>query len=435
MRNNWRIFLVCLCINHLVQAQTSLSLKQAYELALANNFSIQIAANDFDITKKNNVIGNAGMLPSVNGVVNQDNQVVDTKQKFLSGAENNRDAAKSNSLQAGVEMNWTLFNGMKMFATKRRLAELEALGKLRLKQQIENTLSKVARAYLDALLAKEQLLIASQLLALGEKRLTVAKAKVAAGKSAKSEVLNVQVNLHADQANVRRLEALYKNNKLALLQLLGLQTTFNFEVSDTWVASDLVSFEAFKESAIQYNIGVQATQLGREIAHTSIRELKGDRYPSVQLKTGYTYNQQVSEAGFLQSSNNRGLHYGFGVNLPIFNGFDLDRKIGIAKINQRSAELYYKDSLLKLEIAIAQAYENVKTNMAFFQIEEANVNLAKENYDLAREQQENGLLSINDLRVAEVNYMQSMQRKLQAAYEAKLSEIELERLSGKLLGK
>jgi len=435
MRNNWRIFLVCLCFNHLVQAQTSLSLKQAYELALANNFSIQIAANDFDITKKNNVIGNAGMLPSVNGVVNQDNQVVDTKQKFLSGAENNRDAAKSNSLQAGVEMNWTLFNGMKMFATKRRLAELEALGKLRLKQQIENTLSKVARAYLDALLAKEQLLIASQLLALGEKRLTVAKAKVAAGKSAKSEVLNVQVNLHADQANVRRLEALYKNNKLALLQLLGLQTTFNFEVSDTWVASDLVSFEAFKESAMQYNIGVQATQLGREIAHTSIRELKGDRYPSVQLKTGYTYNQQVSEAGFLQSSNNRGLHYGFGVNLPIFNGFDLDRKIGIAKINQRSAELYYKDSLLKLEIAIAQAYENVKTNMAFFQIEEANVNLAKENYDLAREQQENGLLSINDLRVAEVNYMQSMQRKLQAAYEAKLSEIELERLSGKLLGK
>ena len=435
MRNNWRIFLVCLCFNHLVQAQTSLSLKQAYELALANNFSIQIAANDFDITKKNNVIGNAGMLPSVNGVVNQDNQVVDTKQKFLSGAENNRDAAKSNSLQAGVEMNWTLFNGMKMFATKRRLAELEALGKLRLKQQIENTLSKVARAYLDALLAKEQLLIASQLLALGEKRLTVAKAKVAAGKSAKSEVLNVQVNLHADQANVRRLEVLYKNNKLALLQLLGLQTTFNFEVSDTWVASDLVSFEAFKESAMQYNIGVQATQLGREIAHTSIRELKGDRYPSVQLKTGYTYNQQVSEAGFLQSSNNRGLHYGFGVNLPIFNGFDLDRKIGIAKINQRSAELYYKDSLLKLEIAIAQAYENVKTNMAFFQIEEANVNLAKENYDLAREQQENGLLSINDLRVAEVNYMQSMQRKLQAAYEAKLSEIELERLSGKLLGK
>ncbi len=435
MRNNWRIFLVCLCINQLVQAQTSLSLKQAYKLALANNFSIQIAANDFDITKKNNVIGNAGMLPSVNGVVNQDNQVVDTKQKFLSGAENNRDAAKSNSLQAGVEMNWTLFNGMKMFATKRRLAELEALGKLRLKQQIENTLSKVARTYLDALLAKEQLLIASQLLALGEKRLTVAKAKVDAGKSAKSEVLNVQVNLHADQANVRRLEALYKNNKLALLQLLGLQTTFNFEVSDTWVASDLVSFEAFKESAMQYNIGVQATQLGREIAHTSIRELKGDRYPSVQLKTGYTYNQQVSEAGFLQSSNNRGLHYGFGVNLPIFNGFDLDRKIGIAKINQRSAELYYKDSLLKLEIAIAQAYENVKTNMAFFQIEEANVNLAKENYDLAREQQENGLLSINDLRIAEVNYMQSMQRKLQAAYEAKLSEIELERLSGKLLGK
>jgi outer membrane protein TolC len=68
-----------------------------------------------------------------------------------------------------------------------------------------------------------------------------------------------------------------------------------------------------------------------------------------------------------------------------------------------------------------------------FQFEESNVLLAKENFELAREQQANGLLSINDLRIAEVNYMQSMQRKFQAAYEAKLSEIELKRLSGKLL--
>ena len=124
---------------------------------------------------------------------------------------------------------------------------------------------------------------------------------------------------------------------------------------------------------------------------------------------------------------------GLGLNLNIFNGFDTDRKIGIAKINQKSAELLYKDSLLKLEIAVAQAYEMYAANRALFQFEESNVLLAKENFELAREQQANGLLSINDLRIAEVNYMQSMQRKFQAAYEAKLSEIELKRLSGKLL--
>ena len=166
-----------------------------------------------------------------------------------------------------------------------------------------------------------------------------------------------------------------------------------------------------------------------------INELKGDRYPSVQFRTGYNYTQQESEVGFLQSSNNKGLHYGFGVNFPVFNGFDLHRKIDIARINQRSAELYFKDSVQKLEIAVSQAYENYLSHLALYQFEDTNVNLSKENYDLARDQQENGLLSINDLRMAEVNYMQSMQRKFQAAYEAKLSEIELERLSGKLLGK
>ena len=420
-------------LTHLVQAQTTLSLKQAYELALENNFSIQIASNELEIAKRNNVIGNAGMLPSLNGVVNQDNQVVDTKQKFLNGAENNRDGAKSNSLNASVEMNWTLFNGMKMFATKRKLAEFEAMGKLRLKQQMENTLSRVAKAYLDALLAKEQLAIAEQVLSIGEKRLQVAKAKLEAGKSPKSEVLNVQVNLQADKAAARRLEASYKNSKLNLLQLLGLQTSFNFELSDSWVSQEALSYEAFKESAMQQNSGIQLSKLSKELAQTQLGELKADRYPSLQLRSGYNYNKQESEAGFLQSSNNTGFHYGLGLNLNIFNGFDTDRKIGIAKINQRSAELLYKDSLLKLEIAVAQAYEMYAANRALFQFEESNVLLAKENFELAREQQANGLLSINDLRIAEVNYMQSMQRKFQAAYEAKLSEIELKRLSGKLL--
>ncbi|MDP3929967.1 MAG: TolC family protein [Bacteroidota bacterium] len=427
------LILVLLGISAWVQAQTKLSLQQAYELALAHNFSIQIATNEFEITKKNNVIGNAGMLPVINGVVTQDNQVIDTKQKFLNGAENNRDGAKSNSLNAGVEMSWTLFNGMKMFATKQRLSELEAMGKLRLRQQIESTLSRVAKAYLDALLAKEQLSISNQVLIIGEKRLSVAQAKVSAGKSSKSEVLTVQVNLNADKAAAKRSLAVYKNSKLNLIQMLGLQTTFEFELEDTWINSELVSFESFKEDALKQNSGIQMSRMGMNIAKSQLKELKGDRYPSLQFRSGYTYTQQESEAGFLQSSNNRGLHYGLGLNLNLFNGFDVDRKIGIAKISQRTADLFYKDSLLKLEVAISQAYENYKTNVDLLQFEEQNVQLAQQNYDLAKEQQASGLLSINDLRIAEVNYIQSMQRKFQAAYEAKLSLIELERLSGKLM--
>lgn len=418
-----------------VNAQQVLSLKQAYELALQHNFSIQIAENDFEMAKKNNVIGNAGMLPSVNGVLTQDNQVIDTKQKFLSGAENNRDGAKSNSLNAGVEMSWTLFNGFKMFATKRRLSELEAIGKIKLRMQIESVLSRVAKFYLDALLIKENLKIAQQTLQIGEKRLETAKAKFTAGKSAKSELLTVQVNYNSDLANAKKMAASYKNAKLTLIQLLGLNSDYAFEVEDSWLSAELLSFEQFKDNALQFNSGIQLSKLSKELAQSQLNELRGDRYPSLQLRSGYNMNRQQSEAGFLQSSYNNGFHYGFGLNLNIFNGFDVDRKLGIAKINQRSAELLYKDSLLKLEIAIMQAYEVYKTNRELYQFEEESYALAKQNFDLAREQQENGLISMNDLRIAEVNFMQSIQRKFAAAYEAKWSEIELERLSGNLIKK
>jgi outer membrane protein TolC len=201
--------------------QNKLSLQQAFELTLEQNFSVQIAKNDLTIARRNNVIGNAGMLPSVMGTANNDNQVMDTKQKFLNGTENNRDGARSNQLNAGVELSWTIFNGMKMFATKSRLAELEAMGELKAKQQMETTLSRVAKAYLDIALLKAQLESAKTFIAISEKRLEVAKAKVLAGKSAKSEILIAQVNLNSDLADYKRLETQLKNAKLGLIQVMG----------------------------------------------------------------------------------------------------------------------------------------------------------------------------------------------------------------------
>ena len=94
--------LLILGFSTLLQAQETLSLKQAYEIALKNNYAIQIASSELDIVKRNNSLGNAGMLPTLTCTVNQDNQVINTKQKFLSGAENNRDGAKSNTLNANV---------------------------------------------------------------------------------------------------------------------------------------------------------------------------------------------------------------------------------------------------------------------------------------------------------------------------------------------
>ncbi|MDZ4667017.1 MAG: TolC family protein [bacterium] len=426
-------FLLILGSAQMVLAQESLSLKQAYELALKNNYSIQIASNELEIAKRNNTLGNAGMLPSLTGTLTQDNQVIDTKQKFLSGAENNRDGAKSNSLNGNVEMGWTLFNGMKMFATRSKLIEWEALGELRLRQQMEATLSRVAKSYFDVLLAKEQLKSGKEFVQISEKRLEVAKAKLENGKSPKSDMLTALVNLNSDIAAYKRLETQLKNSKLGLNQLLGMQISFVFDVSDALSPDEQLKFEEIKSKAMENNSGIRIAKLNQRVAQFQVKEIRGERYPSLQLRSGYTYSKQESEAGFLQSANTQGLHYGFGVNMNLFNGFDVDRRMTNAKIGFRTSELLLKDSLLKLEVTLAQAYQVYLTNIDLYKFEQSNLDVAKQNFDLAKLQQDQGMISINDLRIAQVNLIQSVVRLQQAAYDAKLSEVELQRLSGSLI--
>jgi outer membrane protein TolC len=409
------------------------SLKQAYEIALKNNYSIQLANSELEISKRNNTIGNAGMLPSLTGSLTQDNQVIDTKQKFLSGAENNRDGAKSNSLNANVELGWTIFNGMKMFATRSKLNELEAMGELRVRQQMENTLTRVAKTYFDVLLAKDQLKAGKEFVEISEKRLEVAKAKLEIGKSPKSDMLTALVNLNTDIAAYKRLETQLKNSKLGLIQLLGMPITFSYEVSDSLSPDEQLKFDALKEQAFNNNSGIKMAKLNQSVAQYQLREIRGDRYPSLQLRSGYSYTQQESEAGFLQSSNNKGLHYGFGVNMNLFNGFDVDRRVSNAKIGFKMSDIVLKDSLLKLEVALAQAYQVYLTNIDLYQFEQKNLEVAKQNFDLAKLQQDQGMISINDLRIAQVTLVQSVVRLLQAAYDSKLSEVELKRLSGILI--
>jgi outer membrane protein TolC len=214
---------------------------------------------------------------------------------------------------------------------------------------------------------------------------------------------------------------------------MGKDISFNFEVTDSLIPAQALSFEVVKDLAIKNNSGIRIAKLNKDVAQFQLQEIKGERYPSLQFKSGYNYNQQQSEAGFLQSSNTTGYHYGLGLNLSIFNGFDIDRRIGISKISFKNSDLLLKDSLLKLEVAVSQAYNVYLNNVDLYQFEKSNLDVAKQNFEISRDQFEQGMISSNDLRIAQVNYLVNVNRLLIAAYDSKLSEMELERLSGTLV--
>ena len=416
-----------------VQAQQILSLEDALKMALENNYAIQVAKNDAATTKNNNRLGAAGMLPSVIGTAGQDNQVQDTKQKFLSGSENNKDGAKTSQLNASVELGWTIFDGLKMFATKNRLKELQDIGELRMRSQIELTFSRVIKAYMDVILAKQQLALYSESVLRSQKRFEFADDKYKAGKSAKTELLQSQVDLNTDKSSRIRQETALKNSKAIFNQLMAREVNTDFDVIESIQLKPEIKLEEIQQKAVSQNAGLLIAKKNQNVNLLTIKEVQAERIPSIQLKSGYNFSRSQSEAGFLQSSQSLGFHYGAGLSINLFNGYDVNRRLINNRLALKSSEWIYKDSLSKVQSALAQSWNNYQGSLQLLTFEKQNIQVAEENYFIAEEQYKIGVITSIEYRNAQINLMTTKTRLFSVQYEAKMNETELLRISGQLL--
>ncbi|HOD10820.1 MAG TPA: TolC family protein, partial [Flavobacterium sp.] len=130
-------------------AQELLKLEDAVKIALENNYEIKLAKNDLKIDETNNYIGNAGMLPSINANITDNNTVLDTKQTQGDGTERELNNAKNMNLSYGVSLDWTVFDGLRMFARKEQLNILQKQGEAELKLAILTKIGDVYLSYFD----------------------------------------------------------------------------------------------------------------------------------------------------------------------------------------------------------------------------------------------------------------------------------------------
>ena len=126
MRNLYTTLLFVI-IGFSAQAQELLTLEDAVKIALENNYDIKIAENNSKIDATNNSLANAGMLPSLNANFTNNNSQLNTTQTQADGSERKLDNAKNMNLTYGVGLDWTIFDGLSMFARKEQLQVLNLL--------------------------------------------------------------------------------------------------------------------------------------------------------------------------------------------------------------------------------------------------------------------------------------------------------------------
>ena len=148
MKNILKI-IVFLLLSFPMTAQELLTAEEAVKIALENNYQIRIASNELKIDRASATVGNAGMLPTVGASATSNNSIQNTSQVRAGGERVEQDNARNNSLNYGVALDWTIFDGFSMFARYDQLQELEKLGDAQLQQTILMRVRDVLVTYYD----------------------------------------------------------------------------------------------------------------------------------------------------------------------------------------------------------------------------------------------------------------------------------------------
>ena len=425
-------FLLLFCITK-TNAQEVLTLENAVKIALENNYEIKIATNNLTIEKTNVTIGNAGMLPTVSANVVDNNSIQNSSQTRQDGTKTKLDNAKSNSLTYGVGLDWTIFDGMRMFAKLDQLKELQKLGEAQLKLTVITRISDVNAAYYDLVQQQQQLAALDTTIVISKQRLTLAQNRFTIGKASKLEVLNAQVDLNTDQVTLLRQKELYTNSKILLNQLLARDLTTDFKVIDQLEVDASLLLPELRALAEKQNPQLEAQIINKRIAELFLKQIKAARYPTVKVNTAYNFSESQSSLGFVSQSHSRGLNYGFSASLNIFDGYSQNRNEKIAKIQIENSKITIEQQNLTLNSQLATSYQTYLTNLELIALEENNKAIAKQNLNITLDKFRIGTITTLEFRTAQLNYVNATVRYSNAQFQGKLSEIALRELAGNLI--
>lgn len=415
-----------------VFAQEKLSLQDAIGIALQNNYDIKLVNNDVAIAKNNVNLGNAGILPVAVGSFSTGGSRQNTVQTQSTGTQRVTDGARSTNMSYGVGLDWTIFDGFKMFANYDRLKALEQQGQINLKAQILTTVSSVITGYYN-LAKQQQLVLASDsAMDVSDLRLKIANNKLELGRGSKLDVLSAKVDYNTDTSTYLQQKNLLVTYMVSLNQLMARDVNIRFSVNDQIDIDKNLNYTELVGQTEQLNPDLQNAFINKKIAELNLKQVKAGRYPQVSLNSGYEFNRSTTPTGFNTQFRANGLTYGLTASVNIFNGFLQRQNERNAKIEISSSELTLTKTKQDIIAQLTSAYQNYSTYLELVKLERGNVDIARQNLDITLEKYRLGSIAPLELREAQRNALDANSRYLEIQYQAKLAEIALKELSGTL---
>lgn len=424
------IFFTGVAFNGSAQDNTVLTIQDAIQQTLEKNFGVTISKNEIEIGKINNNWANAGAIPRISATANKSIGTNNLEQHLSNGTITQKSGSSTQNFNAGVALNWTIFDGFKMFATKKRLEEIERRGEYAFRKDVNETIYNLTSGYFNIVTLLELVEATKEQISLYNERLTLTQRKFEIGTGPKYEVLEAEVDLNEQRSQLVSLENAIALAKSNLNNIMGRAPSTPFEILDTILIQPLPSYIEVEGKIEDTNPDMLLAKSDLLILMESKNEINAGRLPVVNLNGNYNFVRSRNGAGFTLLNQTYGPSGSIGVSIPIFNGGLVKKQLQVSDIQVKNQNLFIESVKNNLLTGINNAYISYNNALRAVEIEKNNLILAAENIQIATQRYR--LLNITsvELRQIQISYNAIKNRMYNALYQAKMAETSIALLTG-----
>jgi len=420
-----------ICTHAQLTSAAPLSLKQAISRSLESNFGIRTARLRTEISTVNNSWGAAGTLPSLATSIAGSSAISDQTRNPLSVLQ---EKIESESINASLNLNWTLFDGLGMYASKTRLELLEAQSSGQAYLIIEQTVEAVDVAYHNVLLQTELLHVLAESMSLSRDRLLEIKWSESYGAAGTFDRLQFENAILADSTSWLKQDVAVKSSLRNLNLLMG-----DFEDA-MWVLTDEMSAPPSLPSSVDVsaavlhdNTRVQNAIISENIAHQGVKQAQAFLYPVVGFNASFSDAASQGSFGELSGTARSVNTSAFlTLNFNLFNGGATRRAISSAKIQADIAAIDQEQAMKQAGALSRNAYDKYVLGVSVYNLSVKSTQNALTSLEIAETSYKNGVINALDYRTLEIALQRARVNELNALFVWRGAYIEVSRLMGAL---
>lgn len=410
------------------------TLKSCLEKGLLNNYSLRIARNEEQVSRNNAIPANAGYLPTLNLSAGYSGSLDNTETEARStGITTREKGIFDQTLDAGINLSYTLFDGFNITANYQKLKELERQGETNTRIAIEDLIAQIAAEYYNYVQQKIRLKNFRYAVSLSKERLRIVEERYHIGNFSRLDYQQAKVDFNADSSLYMKQQELLHTSRIRLNELMANPDVDEaFFVNDSLIAiNSVLDFDELWNATLSVNASLLRAEQNNTLARLDYKKVCSRDYPYLRMNAGYGYTLNKYDIAANSRRSNLGLNFGLTVGFNLFDG-NRRRERRNASIAVQNARLEREQLEQSLRADLSNLWQAYRNNLQMLNLERQNLVTARANHEIAMERYMLGNLSGIEMREAQKSLLDAEERLLSVEYDTKLCEISLLQISGKV---